>query len=198
MKFKPLYLILVLIIIVGVILFNSFNTIQSDDEKVTASWSEVINQYQRRADLVPNLVNTVKGYTNHEKSVLIDVTEARAKVGAIQVSADQLTDPAVMAKFQQAQQQLSSSLSRLLAVSENYPDLKASSLYSDLMVQLEGCENRIAVARGRYIQAIQNYNSYIRRLPGNLIANYYQLAPKAQFTVENEKQISIAPSVNFN
>ncbi|WP_392560903.1 LemA family protein [Orbus sturtevantii] len=198
MKFKPFYLILALIIIAGVVLFNSYNTIQSDDEKVTASWSEVINQYQRRADLVPNLVSTVKGYTDHEKNILIEVTEARAKVGSIQVNSDQLTDPIVMAKFQQAQQQLSSSLSRLLAVSENYPELKASSLYQDLMVQLEGTENRIAVARGRYIQAIQNYNSYIRRLPGKLIANYYDLASKAQFTVENEKQISTAPIVKFN
>jgi len=198
MKFKPIYLIFALIIVASFILLNSYNTIQSDDEKVSASWSEVINQYQRRADLVPNLVNTVKGYTDHEKNVLTQVTEARAKVGSIQVNIDQLTDPAVMAKFQQAQQQLSSALSRLIAVSENYPQLKASSLYSDLMVQLEGTENRITVARGRYIAAIQSYNSYIRRLPGKLIANYDDLAPKAQFTVENEKQISTAPTVNFN
>jgi len=198
MKFKPIYLIFALIIVASFILFNSYNTIQSDDEKVSASWSEVINQYQRRADLVSNLVNTIKGYTDHEKNVLTQVTEARAKVGSIQVNIDQLTDPAVMAKFQQAQQQLSSALSRLIAVSENYPQLKASSLYSDLMVQLEGTENRITVARGRYIAAIQSYNSYIRRLPGKLIASYYDLAPKAQFTVENEKQISTAPTVNFN
>lgn len=198
MKFKRFYVIIALIVVGGFFLFNSYNTIQTNDEKVAASWSEVLNQYQRRADLVPNLVNTVKGYTAHEQKVLIDVTEARAKVASINVAANQLTDPAVLEKFQQAQSQLSSALSRLIAVSENYPDLKASSLYRDLMVQLEGTENRIAVARGRYIQAIQVYNTYIRRIPGKLIADYYDYLPKAQFSVANEQQISTVPSVNFD
>lgn len=198
MKFKPFYVVLTLVIIIGVIFFNTYNSIQSNDEKVSASWSEVINQYQRRVDLIPNLVNTVKGYAQHEKDVLAQVAEARAKVGTIQVNIDQLTDPAVIAKFQQAQQQLSSALSRLIAVSENYPELKANSLYQDLMVQLEGTENRITVARGRYIESIQVYNAYIRRLPGKFVADYYDLKPKVQFTVDNEKQISTAPAVNFN
>ncbi|WP_392559041.1 LemA family protein [Orbus mooreae] len=198
MKFKPFYVILLIIIIGAIFLFNSYNTIQSNDEKVAASWSEVLNQYQRRADLVPNLVNTVKGYTAHEQKVLIDVTEARSKVASINIDAGQLTDPAMIEKFQQAQSQLSSALSRLIAVSENYPELKASSLYRDLMVQLEGTENRITVARGRYISAIQVYNSYIRKIPGKLIADYYDYLPKAQFSVANEKEISTAPTVNFN
>jgi len=197
MKFKPFYVILILIVVGAFMLFNSYNSIQSHDEKVAASWSEVLNQYQRRADLVPNLVNTVKGYTQHEKEVLLQVTQARAKVGSIQVNVDQLTDPDVIAKFQQAQQQLSSSLSRLIAVSESYPDLKANPLYQDLMAQLEGTENRIAVARGRYIESIQDYNTYIRRLPAKLIADYLDVKPKAQFAVENEKQISTPPVVSF-
>lgn len=197
MKFKPFYVILILIVVGAFMLFNSYNSIQSHDEKVAASWSEVLNQYQRRADLVPNLVNTVKGYTQHEKEVLLQVTQARAKVGSIQVNVDQLTDPDVIAKFQQAQQQLSSSLSRLIAVSESYPDLKANPLYQDLMAQLEGTENRISVARGRYIESIQDYNTYIRRLPAKLIADYLDVKPKAQFAVENEKQISTPPVVSF-
>lgn len=197
MKFKPFYVILILIVVGAFMLFNSYNSIQSHDEKVAASWSEVLNQYQRRADLVPNLVNTVKGYAQHEKEVLLQVTQARAKVGSIQVNVDQLTDPDVIAKFQQAQQQLSSSLSRLIAVSESYPDLKANPLYQDLMAQLEGTENRISVARGRYIESIQDYNTYIRRLPAKLIADYLDVKPKAQFAVENEKQISTPPVVSF-
>ncbi|WP_392567128.1 LemA family protein [Utexia brackfieldae] len=178
--------------------FSSYNTSQTYDEKVIASWSEVVNQYQRRADLVPNLVNTVKGYTNHEKEVLTDVTNARARVGSIQVNIDQLSDPQVIKQFQEAQQQLSSALSRLIAVSENYPDLKASTLYSDLMTQLEGTENRITVARGRYIATIQEYNSYIRRFPGVLVAKLMGYTPKAQFTVANEQAISVAPTVSFD
>lgn len=197
-KINPIYLILlVIVIILGAMLFSSYNTTQTYDEKVIASWSEVVNQYQRRADLVPNLVNTVKGYTNHEKEVLTDVTNARARVGSIQVNIDQLSDPQVIKQFQEAQQQLSSALSRLIAVSENYPDLKASTLYSDLMVQLEGTENRITVARGRYITNIQEYNSYIRRFPGVLVAKLLGYTPKAQFTVANEQAISVAPTVNF-
>ena len=150
MKSKLLLLILILIIVGGFFFFKDYNSIQTQDEKVAASWSEVINQYKRRADLVPNLVNTVKGYATHEKDVFTQVTDARAKVGSIQINADQLSDPALFSKFQQAQSELSSALSRLIAVSENYPELKANTLYQDLMSQLEGTENRITVARGRY------------------------------------------------
>lgn len=197
MKVKPFYIIIVLIIVGALVFFNNYNSIQSQDEKVAASWAEVLNQYKRRADLVPNLVNTVKGYAEHEKTVLTEVTEARAKVGSVQLNADQLTDPALFAKFQQVQSQLSSALSHLIAVSESYPDLKANTLYQDLMSQLEGSENRIAVARGRYIETVQTFNSYIRKLPTKWVADILGEQPKQQFTVENEKQISNAPVVNF-
>lgn len=196
-RIRPIYVLLVIVVIAAFTLFNSYNSIQSMDEKVTASWSEVVNQYQRRADLVPNLVNTVKGYTTHERELLAEVTNARAKVGSVQVNVDQLTDPKAIQQFQAAQKELSSSLSRLIAVSESYPQLKADGLYQNLMTQLEGTENRITVARGRYITSIQEYNSYIRRLPGMLIAQYIDAQPKAQFTVENEQQISQAPQVSF-
>ncbi|OCF94171.1 LemA family protein [Gilliamella sp. wkB308] len=197
MKSKLVLLIIALLIVAGFIFFKNYNSIQTQDEKVAASWSEVINQYKRRADLVPNLVNTVKGYATHEKEVFTQVTDARAKVGSIQLNADQLTDPALFSKFQQAQSELSSALSRLIAVSENYPELKANTLYQDLMSQLEGTENRIAVARGRYIEAVQNFNTYIRRLPTKWVADVLGVKPKQQFSVENEKQISNAPTVNF-
>lgn len=197
MKSKLVLLIIALLIVAGFIFFKNYNSIQTQDEKVSASWSEVINQYKRRADLVPNLVNTVKGYATHEKEVFTQVTDARAKVGSIQLNADQLTDPALFSKFQQAQSELSSALSRLIAVSENYPELKANTLYQDLMSQLEGTENRIAVARGRYIEAVQNFNIYIRQLPTKWVADVLGVKPKQQFSVENEKQISNAPAVNF-
>ncbi|MCX8650353.1 LemA family protein [Gilliamella sp. B2776] len=197
MKSKSLLIIIVLVIIGAFIFFKDYNNIQNQDEAVAASWSEVVNQYKRRADLVPNLVNTVKGYASHEKDVLIQVTDARAKVGSIQINSDQLSDSALFSKFQQAQSELSSALSRLIAVSENYPDLKANTLYQDLMSQLEGTENRITVARGRYIQTVQSFNSYIRKLPTKWIADIIGQQPKQQFTVENEQQISNAPSVNF-
>ena len=197
MKSKSLLIIIVLLIIGAFIFFKDYNNIQNQDEAVAASWSEVVNQYKRRADLVPNLVNTVKGYASHEKDVLTQVTDARAKVGSIQINADQLSDPALFSKFQQAQSELSSALSRLIAVSENYPDLKANTLYQDLMSQLEGTENRITVARGRYIQTVQSFNSYIRKLPTKWVADIIGQQPKQQFTVENEQQISNAPSVNF-
>lgn len=197
MKSKLVLLIIALLIVAGFIFFKNYNSIQTQDEKVAASWSEVINQYKRRADLVPNLVNTVKGYATHEKEVFTQVTDARAKVGSIQLNADQLTDPALFSKFQQAQSELSSALSRLIAVSENYPELKANTLYQDLMSQLEGTENRIAVARGRYIEAVQNFNTYIRQLPTKWVADVLGVKPKQQFSVENEKQISNAPAVNF-
>ncbi|MBI0061570.1 LemA family protein [Gilliamella sp. M0320] len=197
MKSKLLLLILILIIVGGFFFFKDYNSIQTQDEKVAASWSEVVNQYKRRADLVPNLVNTVKGYATHEKYVFTQVTDARAKVGSIQINADQLSDPALFSKFQQAQSELSSALSRLIAVSENYPELKANTLYQDLMSQLEGTENRITVARGRYIETVQSFNTYIRQLPTKWIANIIGVQPKQQFTVENEQQISNPPAVNF-
>ena len=197
MKSKLLLLILILIIVGGFFFFKDYNSIQTQDEKIAASWSEVINQYKRRADLVPNLVNTVKGYATHEKDVFTQVTDARAKVGSIQINADQLSDPALFSKFQQAQSELSSALSRLIAVSENYPELKANTLYQDLMSQFEGTENRITVARGRYIETVQSFNTYIRQLPTKWIANIIGVQPKQQFTVENEQQISNPPAVNF-
>ena len=197
MKSKSLLIIIILLIIGAFIFFKDYNNIQNQDEAVAASWSEVVNQYKRRADLVPNLVNTVKGYASHEKDVLTQVTDARAKVGSVQINADQLSDPALFSKFQQAQSELSSALSRLIAVSENYPDLKANTLYQDLMSQLEGTENRITVARGRYIETVQSFNTYIRQLPTKWIANIIGQQPKQQFTVENEQQISNPPAVNF-
>jgi LemA protein len=175
-----------------------YNTLQATDEQVKASWSEVLNQYQRRADLVPNLVNVVKGYAAHEKEVLEAVTAARAKVGAIQATPELLNDPQAFAKFQAAQGELSSALSRLLAVSENYPNLKADNLFRDLQAQLEGTENRIAVARHRYIQAVQEYNVTVRRFPSNLTAMLFGYKVKPNFTVENEKALAKPPKVEFN
>lgn len=174
-----------------------YNSIQSKDEGVNAAWSEVLNQYQRRADLVPNLVNTVKGYASHEEEVFTKVTEARAKVGRIKVSVDQLDDAVAMQKFQAAQGELSSALSRLMAVSENYPDLKADGLFQNLQAQLEGTENRITVARNRYIEAVRDYNTFVRSFPQNLTAKMFGYKTKANFTVENEAQISTAPKVDF-
>ncbi|GAA0722247.1 LemA family protein [Dokdonella soli] len=175
-----------------------YNSIQSKDEGVKATWSEVVNQYQRRADLVPNLVNTVKGYATHEEEVFTKVAEARAQVGKIQLSADDLSDEAKMKQFQQAQGELSSALSRLMAVSENYPQLKADGLFQNLQAQLEGTENRVTVARNRYIQAVQDYNVFVRSFPQNLTAMMFGYKAKANFTVENEKQISTAPTVDFS
>ena len=175
-----------------------YNSIQQKDEGVKAAWAEVVNQYQRRADLVPNLVNTVKGYATHEEEVFTRVTEARASVGKVTINADQLDDAAAVAKFQQAQGELSSALSRLMAVSENYPQLKADGLFQNLQAQLEGTENRITVARNRYIQAVQDYNTFVRSFPQNLTAMVFGYKQKANFTVDNEKQISTAPTVDFN
>ncbi|MBN8980851.1 MAG: LemA family protein [Rhizobiales bacterium] len=175
-----------------------YNAIQQNDESVKSAWSEVTNQYQRRADLVPNLVNSVKGFAQQEKDVLLGVTNARAKVGSVNVSADAVNDPAAIQKFQAVQGELSSALSRLIAVSENYPTLKSDQLFRDLMAQLEGTENRIAVARNRYIKAVQDYNIGIRTFPNNLTAMAFGYKEKANFTVENEKEISVAPKVDFN
>ncbi|HQS58469.1 MAG: hypothetical protein B7Y56_12190 [Gallionellales bacterium 35-53-114] len=174
-----------------------YNTIQTTDEAVTASWSEVINQYQRRADLVPNLVNVVKGYASHEKEVLEAVTVARSRVGSIQATPELVNDAQAFAKFQAAQGELTSALSRLLVVSENYPQLKADASFRDLQAQLEGTENRVTVARNRYIAAVQEYNVTVRVFPNNLTAMLFGYKTKANFSVENEKAISTAPKVDF-
>lgn len=174
-----------------------YNQFQSLDEETKANWSEVLNQYQRRADLVPNLVSTVKGYASHEEKVLTEVTEARAKVGSMQVTPELLNDPDAFAKFQAAQGQLTSALSRLMVVSENYPNLKADASFRDLQAQLEGTENRVTVARNRYIEAVKQYNVTVRSFPNNLTAMMFGYQPKPSFTVENEKAISSAPKVDF-
>jgi len=187
-----------LIVLIALLSGCGYNSIQSKDEAIKGAWSEVVNQYQRRADLVPNLVNTVKGYAQHEEEVFTKVTEARANVGKVTISADQLDDAVALQKFQQAQGELSSALSRLMAVSENYPQLKADGLFQNLQAQLEGTENRITVARNRYIQAVQDYNTFVRSFPQNLTAMIFGYKTKANFTVENEKQISTAPTVDFS
>jgi LemA protein len=174
-----------------------YNAMQSQDEQIKSAWSEVLNQYQRRADLIPNLVSTVKGYAAQESSVLLGVTEARARVGSIQATPELVNDPAAFAKFQAAQGQLTSALSRLLVVTENYPQLKSDQNFRDLQAQLEGTENRITVARNRYIQAVQTYNVTVRQFPGNLTAMIFGYKPKPNFAVENEAQISKPPTVDF-
>ncbi|MBH1460084.1 LemA family protein [Stenotrophomonas maltophilia] len=171
-----------------------YNAIQQKDEAVKASWSEVINQYKRRADLVPNLVQTVKGFASQEERVLTEVTNARSRVGQINVNAD---DEASLKQFQQAQGELGSALSRLLVVTENYPELKSNQNFRDLQAQLEGTENRVTVARGRYIQQVQDYNTYIRSFPQVITAKIFGYKTKPNFTVENEAQISNAPAVDF-
>jgi LemA protein len=174
-----------------------YNTFQTGDEAIKAAWSEVLNQYQRRSDLVPNLVNTVKGYAAHEQDVFTQVTEARAQVGSIQATPELINNPEAFAKFQQAQAGLSSALSRLLVVSENYPQLKADMLFRDLQSQLEGTENRITVARNRYIKAVETYNVSVRTFPNNLTALVFGYQVKPNFSVENEKAISTPPKVEF-
>lgn len=174
-----------------------YNTLQSTDEQIKASWAEVVNQYQRRADLVPNLVNTVKGFAAQEQQVLLGVTNARARVGAIQATPELINDPQAFAKFQAAQGELTSALSRLLVVVERYPQLKSDANFRDLQAQLEGTENRITVARNRYIKAVQQYNVVVRQFPSNLTAMLFGYKQKPQFTVENEKGISTAPKVDF-
>jgi len=175
-----------------------YNNLQSQDEGVKAAWSEVVNQYQRRADLIPNLVNTVKGYAAQEQKVLIGVTEARAKVGSIQVTPEVLNDPELFKKYQAAQGELSGALKSLLAVTENYPQLKSDQNFRDLQSQLEGTENRITVARNRYITAVQSYNVTVRQFPANLTAKMFGFQVKPNFTVANEQQISTAPTVSFD
>ena len=174
-----------------------YNTIQSADEQTKAAWSEVLNQYQRRADLVPNLVETVKAFAKQEMDVLTRVTEARARVGSIQATPELVNDPQAFQRFQQAQGELTSALSRLLVVAENYPQLKSDANFRDLQAQLEGTENRIAVARNRYIKSVEQYNVTVRQFPANLTAMAFGYKPKANFTVENEREISKAPKVDF-
>lgn len=173
-----------------------YNTLQVKDEAVTAAWSEVQNQYQRRADLVPNLVNVVKGYAKHEEQVLTEVTEARANVAGLKVDKEVLEDPALFQKYQEAQAQMTGALSRLIAVSENYPDLKANEQFRDLQVQLEGTENRIAVARNRYITTVQDFNSYARQFPQVMTAKVIGMDTKPNFSAEQSAQK--APTVSFN
>jgi LemA protein len=175
-----------------------YNDFQRLDEQTKSAWSEVLNQYQRRADLVPNLVATVKGEANFEQETLTKVVEARAKATSIQVTPETLNNPDAFAKFQQAQGELTGALSRLMAVSERYPDLKSNQSFRDLRVQLEGTENRITVARNRYIQAVQEYNVLARSFPTNLTAMAFHYQPKPNFTVQNEAQLSVPPTVDFN
>jgi LemA protein len=174
-----------------------YNTLQTADEQVKASWSEVVNQYQRRADLIPNLVATVKGFAAQEEKILLGVTNARAKVGSIQITPDAVNDPQVLQRFAQAQGELTGALSRLIAVAENYPQLKSDANFRELQAQLEGTENRIAVARNRYIQAVREYNITVRSFPSNLTAMLFGFKEKPQFMVENEKEIAKPPKVDF-
>jgi len=176
-----------------------YSQLTRQDEDVKAAWSEVINQYQRRADLIPNLVRTVKGYANQEQQVLIGVTEARAKqAAAIQLTPELLNNPVAFAKFQAAQNELAGSLKRLVAVAEAYPDLKSNENFRDLQVQLEGTENRVTIARQRYIDAVRNYNNTVRAFPTNLTAKMFDFQLKPNFSVANEQQISTPPTVDFS
>lgn len=195
-KIKGVWIILLILVIAAAAGAMSYNGLQKTDEQVSASWSEVISQYQRRADLVPNLVEVTKQYAEHEESVLTEVTKARSQVGGLTINADNL-DAATLAQFQQAQGELSAALSKLIAVSESYPDLKANTTFENLMAQLEGTENRITVARNRYIDAVRVYNTKVRQFPGNLIAGWAGMQTKANFTVENEAAISTTPRVDF-
>jgi len=191
---RKLLMTLVLVSLAGMLSGCGYNTIQQKDEAVKAAWSQVLNVYKRRADLVPNLVATVRGYATHEQQVLTQVTEARSKVGSINVNAD---DPASIQQFQQAQTELKSAIGRLLVVSENYPQLKADQNFLQLQAQLEGTENRITVERQRYIQSVQDYNTFIRSFPQNLTAKMFGYETKPNFTVENVQQVQEAPKVDF-
>jgi LemA protein len=175
-----------------------YNDFQTKDEQVKAAWSEVVNQYKRRADLIPNLVATVQGFAQQEKDVLLGVTEARAKVGSIQLTPEALNDPNALKNFQAAQSQLTGALSRLMVVAEAYPQLKSDANFRELQAQLEGTENRITTARNRYIKAVQDYNILARQFPSNLTAMIFGYKEKPNFTVENEKQIAEPPKVEFN
>ena len=188
------------LLVVALALLSSgcgYNALQTEDEAVKAAWSEVVNQYQRRADLIPNLVSTVKGYAAHEESVLTGVTEARARATSIQLTPEMLNDPEAVKKFQEAQGALAGALKSLLAVSENYPELKADQNFRDLQAQLEGTENRITVARNRYIESVATYNGTVRKFPTNLTAMAFGHAVKPNFSVENEAEIAKPPEVQF-
>ncbi len=174
-----------------------YNNLQAQDEQVTASWSEVVNQYQRRDDLVPNLVKVVKQYADQEQEVFTEVAEARSRVGSIQVTPEVLNDPQALERYQEAQGQMTGALSRLMAVSERYPNLKSDALFQDLQAQLEGTENRITTARGRYIEEVQSYNTTVRQFPTNITAKVFGMNAKPNFTVQNEDEISTAPDVDF-
>ena len=174
-----------------------YNNLQAQDEQVNAAWSEVVNQYQRRDDLVPNLVKVVKQYADREQEVFTQVAEARSRAGSIQLTPETLNDPQAMENYQAAQAEMTGALSRLMAVSERYPELKSDKLFQDLQAQLEGTENRITVARNRYIQEVQGYNTTVRQFPTNITAKVFGMDTKPNFTVENEKEISTAPEVDF-
>ena len=195
MRFK---LIVLLAVFTSLLSGCGYNQIQINDEQVTATWSEVLNQYKRRADLIPNLVSVVQGYAGHEKEVLVRVTEARASVAGIKATPELINDPEAFAKFQKAQSELGGALSRLLMVSENYPQLKADANFRDLQAQVEGTENRITVARNRYIKAVAEYNVLARSFPNNLTAMMFGYTVKPSFTVQNEAEISRPPAVNFD
>ena len=196
MKRLP-FILLVLAIILGAYGVALYNSLQRADESVNAAWSEVVNQYQRRADLVPNLVETVKGYAQHEQAVLTQITAARSKASSIQLTPEMLNDAAALERYRAAQSELGNGLARLLAVSENYPDLKASRNFENLMTQLEGTENRITTARNRYIEQVRDYNSRLRTFPASLIARSIGMTAKANFQAENEAAISTPPQVSF-
>lgn len=174
-----------------------YNTLQTTDEAIKAAWSEVLNQFQRRADLIPNLVKTVEGFANQEKEVLLGVTNARSKVGSMQITPELLNNPEAFKQFQSAQGELSGALSRLMVVAENYPQLKSDQNFRDLQAQLEGTENRITVARKRYIEAVQSYNLIVRKFPSNLTAMVFGFATKPNFAVENETALAKPPEVKF-
>ncbi|KAF0205623.1 MAG: LemA [Gallionellaceae bacterium] len=190
---RALWILMVTVLLSGC----GYNDFQTNDEQVKADWAEVLNQYQRRFDLIPNLVNTVKGYAAQEKDVLIGVTEARAKVGSIQATPALINDAQAFAKFQAVQGQLTSALNKLMMVTENYPQLKSDAIFRDLQAQLEGTENRITVARNRYIKSVQAYNVLARSFPTNLTAMMFSYQVKPSFTVEDEKAVSKAPAVDF-
>ena len=196
MKRLP-FILLGLAIILGAYGVALYNSLQRADESVNAAWSEVVNQYQRRADLVPNLVATVKGYAAHEQGVLTQITEARSRASGVHLSAEQLNDPAALERYRAAQSELGNGLARLLAVAESYPDLKASANFEALQTQLEGTENRIATARNRYIEHVRDYNSRLRTFPASLIASSIGMTAKANFQVKNEAAIRTPPTVSF-
>ena len=191
-------LLVVLALAVSLLSGCGYNQIQVNDEAVNAAWSEVLNQYKRRADLIPNLVSVVQGYASHEKEVLTRVTEARANVAGLKATPELINDPAAFAKFQKAQSELGGALSRLLVVSENYPNLKADANFRDLQAQVEGTENRITVARNRYIKAVQEYNVSVRTFPNSVTASVMGWKTKANFTVDDEKAVSTPPAIKFD